>query len=98
MPRIATLITAAALSALTVTASLAAPCNVGTTSSTKESTTKDTSSNTDSGSTGKVSPGAKAESPGTVGAMNNVGANATADKGEKKGAEGRPVKPGDDNC
>ena len=97
MPRIATLTCAAAILALTATTSFAAPCNVGTTTSTK-SQTKDTSSNVEGGSTAKVTPGAKGESPGTVGALNNVGADSVADKGEKKAPEGQPVKPGDDNC
>lgn len=88
---------AAATAMLTLSASLAvaAPCNVGTTTS--AATGKDTSSNVDGGSTAKVSPGAKAESPGTVGAMNNTGA-AMNDDGSKKAPEGQPVKPGDDNC
>lgn len=97
MHRIAMLTSAAAILALTATTSFAAPCNVGTTTSTK-SQTKDTSSNVEGGSTAKVTPGAKGESPGTVGAMNNVGAATTKDDGSKKAAEGQPVKPGDDNC
>ena len=77
----------------------AAPCAVGTTTdSTGKTSAKDTSSNVDGGTTGKVTPGAKAESPGTVGAMNNVGANTTPSKGEAKPAEGKVVKPGDTDC
>ncbi|XYD11864.1 hypothetical protein R1A27_32355 (plasmid) [Methylobacterium sp. NMS12] len=98
MTRIVTLTGAAAILALTATTSFAAPCNVGTTTSTKGPTTKDTSSNVEGGSTAKVTPGAKGESPGTVGALNNAGAAAMPDKGEKKAPEGQPVKPGDDNC
>lgn len=74
---------------------IAAPCNVGTT--TNATTGKDTSSNVDGGSTAKVTPGAKGESPGTVGAMNNAGA-AMKDDGSRKAPEGQPVKPGSDNC
>lgn len=98
MSRIATLTGAAAMLVFTASTVYAAPCNVGTTTSTKGPTTKDTSSNVEGGSTAKVTPGAKGESPGTVGALNNVGANSTPDKGEKKAPEGQPVKPGDDNC
>ncbi|MER2198523.1 hypothetical protein [Methylobacterium brachiatum] len=98
MHRIAMLTGAAAILALTASTSFAAPCKVGTTTSANGPTTKDTSSNVEGGSTAKVTPGAKGESPGTVGAMNNVGAGTMADKGEKKAPEGQPVKPGDDNC
>ena len=98
MHRLTTLTGAAAILALTVTTSFAAPCAVGTTTGSKGPTTKDTSSNVEGGSTAKVTPGAKGESPGTVGALNNVGAGSMADKGEKKAPEGKPVKPGDDNC
>ncbi|MCJ2053817.1 hypothetical protein [Methylobacterium sp. J-070] len=86
-----------AVTMLTLSASLviAAPCNVGTT--TNAATGKDSSSNVDGGSTAKVTPGAKAESPGTVGAMNNTGAT-TKDDGSKKAPEGQPVEPGADNC
>jgi hypothetical protein len=91
------ILTAAAALMLTATASLAAPCAVGTTTSSKGPTTKDTSSNVEGGSTAKVTPGAKAESPGTVGALNDT-PNTTIAKGEKKAPEGVPVKPGDDNC
>ena len=98
MSRFTTLTGAAAILTLTVTTSFAAPCAVGTTTSTKGPTTKDTSSNVEGGSTAKVTPGAKGESPGTVGAMNNTGASSMPDKGEKKAPEGQPVKPGDDNC
>jgi hypothetical protein len=98
MSRFTTMTGAAAILALTVTTSFAAPCAVGTTTSSKGPTTKDTSSNVEGGSTQKVTPGAKGESPGTVGALNNVGGGSMAEKGEKKAPEGQPVKPGDDNC
>lgn len=75
----------------------AAPCNVGTTTNMSGSS-KDTSSNVDGGTTANVTPGAKGESPGTVGALNNVGAASLWDDGSKKAPEGQPVKPGADNC
>ena len=77
----------------------AAPCAVGTTTdSTGKTNAKDTSSNVDGGSTAKVTPGAKAESPGTVGALNNLGANMTPSKGEAAPPVGKVVKPGDKDC
>ena len=85
---------------LTATTAFAAPCATGTTSTMKaKSAAMDKSSNVDGGTNTKVTPGAKAESPGTVGAMNNVGANTQPGQGEKKPAEGQVVK-GDsaDNC
>jgi hypothetical protein len=45
-----------------------------------------------------VTPGAKAESPGTVGAMNNVGAQAKPSTNQAKAPEGKVIKPGDDDC
>jgi hypothetical protein len=85
---------------LTATTAFAAPCATGTTSSMKDkSASNDKSSMVDGKSDAKVSPGAKAESPGTVGAMNNVGANTQPAPGEKKPAEGQVVKgEGGDNC
>lgn len=77
----------------------AAPCAVGTTTNNMDKTgSKNTSSNVDGGSAAKVTPGAKAESPGTVGAMNNVGASTVSTKDEAKPAEGKVVKPGDTDC
>ena len=89
----------AAVAIVTMSAGLAiaAPCNVGTTTN-MSGGAKDTSSSVDGGSTAKVSPGAKGESPGTVGAMNNVGAATMKDDGTKKPPQGEPVKPGADNC
>jgi hypothetical protein len=75
--------------------SIAAPCNVGTTTNIS-GLSKDTSSDVDGSTTGAVSPGAKGESPGTVGAMNNVGVS-TKDDGSKKAPEVQPVMPGSDN-
>ncbi|MCJ2115135.1 hypothetical protein MKK65_00725 [Methylobacterium sp. J-001] len=82
---------------LSATGVFAAPCNVGTTTN-MAGASKDTSSNVDGGTTAKVSPGAKSESPGTVGALNNVGAASMKNDGSKKAPEGQPVKPGADNC
>lgn len=95
MSKILAISAIAALASLSVSFAIAAPCNVGTTTN-MAGASKDTSSNVDGGSTAKVSPGAKAESPGTVGAMNNTGATMKAD-GTKQAPEGKPVKPGD-NC
>ncbi|MCJ2120071.1 hypothetical protein MKK65_26450 [Methylobacterium sp. J-001] len=95
MSKILNIATVATMLTLSASFAVAAPCNVGTT--TNAATGKDTSSNVDGGSTTKVSPGAKGESPGTVGAMNNLGA-AMKDDGSKKAPEGQPVKPGADNC
>lgn len=89
--------TAAAIVALSAGLALAAPCTVGTTT-TMTGASKDTSSNVDGGSTAKVSPGAKGESPGAVGAMTNVGAGTMKDDGTRKPPEGQPVKPGSDDC
>ncbi|MCJ2067264.1 hypothetical protein MKK75_00310 [Methylobacterium sp. J-030] len=96
MSKILNIVAATAIIVVTTSVSFAAPCNVGTTTNMSGSS-KDTSSNVDGSTTGKVSPGAKGESPGTVGAMNNVGVS-TKDDGSKKALEGQPVKPGSDNC
>lgn len=93
------LILAFAAAAVTVStfhsAASAAPCAVGTTSHGQHAAA-DKTSKVDGGADGKVTPGAKAESPGTVGAMSNVGSNTQRAEGEKKPAEGKVVKPGDD--
>ena len=99
MRSIRTLTSASLIVVLTTIGVSAAPCAVGTTTdSTGKATAKNASSNVDGGSTAKVSPGAKAESPGTVGALNNLGANTTPSKDEAKPAVGKVVKPGDTNC
>lgn len=97
MSKILSLSVALATVTLSATFAFAAPCNVGTTTNMAGSS-KDTSSNVDGGTTAKVTPGAKGESPGTVGALNNVGAASLKDDGSKKAPEGQPVKPGADNC
>jgi hypothetical protein len=89
---------ASAILFLTAISAIAAPCAVGTTTSANGTKTGDSSSNVDGGSTDKVTPGAKAESPGTVGAMNNVGSNTQIGANEKKPVEGQVVKPGSNDC
>lgn len=87
-----TTLAAAALLAMG-SAAFAAPCTTGTTVGNEKNT--NTSSSVDPGSTSKVSPGAKGESPGTVGAMNNAGSAAATspsdvqkqDKGEKTASQ-----------
>ncbi len=86
---------AAALLLVSSTA-FAAPCSTGTTVKSDKDASK--ASTVDPKATANTSPGAKGESPGTVGAMNNVGANTTPSKGEAKPAEGKVVKPGDTDC
>jgi hypothetical protein len=80
---------AAAILMLSSTAVFAAPCATGTAG---KSAASEKSSKVDGASTGNVSPGAKAESPGTVGAMNNAGSNtATSPSDVAKQAEGKPT-------
>ena len=99
MTALRTLASASIIALLTTIDVSAAPCAVGTTTNNMDKTgSKDTSSNVDGGSSAKVTPGAKAESPGTVGAMNNVGASTVPTKDEAKPAEGKVVKPGDTDC
>jgi len=77
----------------------AAPCATGTTTdATGQKNAGNTTSSVDGTSTAKVSPGGKSESPGTVGAMNDVGSNSKPGTNEAKPAVGQVVKPGDDNC
>ena len=99
MTPIRTLLGASAIALMTTAGVSAAPCAVGTTvDNTGRAVNNDTSSNVDGGSTAKVTPGAKAESPGTVGALNNLGANMTPSKGEAAPPVGKVVKPGDKDC
>ena len=98
MTKITTIVTAGALLLFTAATAMAAPCAVGTTTGANGAKTGDTSSNVDGGSTAKVTPGAKAESPGTVGALNNASSNTQISAGEKKPAEGQVVKPGSNDC
>ncbi|MCJ2116319.1 hypothetical protein MKK65_06965 [Methylobacterium sp. J-001] len=99
MKILTTLTVATAMTLLGAGIASAKPCAVGTTTnSTGQKGSADASSKVDGDVIGKVSPGAKAESPGTVGAMNNVGSNATPSANEAKPPEGKVVKPGDDDC
>jgi hypothetical protein len=96
MSKIFSFVAVAGIVSLSATFSVAAPCNVGTTTN-MSGMSNDTSSNVDGGTDGKVTPGAKAESSGTVGAMNNVGVS-TKDDGLKKAHERKPIKPGSIDC
>jgi hypothetical protein len=99
MTKLATLSGAAAILMLTAGASFAAPYSVGTTTNMEgKSSSADKSSMTDGTTTAKTTPGAKAESPGTVGALNNVGAGTKPVDGEKKPTEGQVVKQGSNDC
>lgn len=89
---------AAALLIVTGGSVIAAPCATGTTTSTKGPTTGDTSSNVQGGSTEKVTPGAKGESPGTVGAMNQ-GSTSSPKEGESTLKPGQRVEgPNSNDC
>ena len=99
MSKFTTFSGAAAILMLTAGASFAAPCAVGTTTNMEgKASSGDKSSMTDGASTAKTSPGAKAESPGTVGALDNVGAGTKPADGEQKPAVGQVVKPGSNDC
>lgn len=76
MRQISKFVGAGAIVMLSSAMALAAPCSTGSTAGQDgKMTANDKSSKVEPGSTSNVTPGAKAESPGTVGAMNNVGAN-----------------------
>jgi hypothetical protein len=81
------LVAAAAL-ALTASSALAAPCNTGSTKakSPDQQATNPKSSDTDKSSK-NLAGGAQPASPGTVGAMNNAGANQMT--GDKPGANAK---------
>lgn len=101
MKMIRVLTAAAVILSVTGATAFAAPCAVGsTTNSQGKPASSDKSSKVEGGSDAKVSPGSKtgAESPGTVGAMNNAGANTQVGAGERKPVEGQVVKPGSDDC
>ncbi|KAB1071603.1 hypothetical protein [Methylobacterium planeticum] len=99
MKFLTTLAGAGAILMLTAATALAAPCATGTTTNAQGAKAADTSSNVDGGATGKVSPGAKAESPGTVGALNNTGANTQPGSGEKKPPAGKTIQgQNSDDC
>jgi hypothetical protein len=81
-----TIMAGAAALLLSASTAFAAPCATGTTGKMEKS------SKVDGASTTNVSPGAKAESPGTVGALNNVGSNtATSPNDVAKQTEGKPT-------
>ena len=61
---------------LVSSAAFAAPCSTGTTVKSDKDASK--ASTVDPKATANTSPGAKGESPGTVGAMNKAGSAATA--------------------
>ena len=91
MTKFATLTGAAAL-ILASSAAFAAPCSTGTTVSRDNDASK--ASNVDPSTTAKTTPGAKAESPGTVGAMNNAGSaagTATSPNDVQRQSEGKPT-------
>lgn len=90
MTKFSTLAGAGAILMMTGAGALAAPCATGTT--TNASGKKDTSSNVDGGSTAKVTPGAKAESPGTVGALNNAAPGGKMAPDEKAPPEGKTIQ------
>ncbi len=75
MTKIASFAGAGAL-LLMSSAAFAAPCSTGTTVTPNKDASK--SSTVDPKATANTSPGAKSESPGTVGAMNNAGSAAGA--------------------
>ncbi|MDP4005026.1 hypothetical protein [Methylobacterium sp. NEAU K] len=74
------------------TAAFAAPCSTGTTVTRDKDASK--SSTVDPSATAKTSPGAKSESPGTVGAMNNAGtagSTATSPADVQSQSNGKPT-------
>ncbi|MCJ2008533.1 hypothetical protein MKK70_14710 [Methylobacterium sp. E-041] len=75
MTKITTFAGAAAL-VLMSSAAFAAPCSTGTTVTPDKDASK--ASTVDPKATANTSPGAKGESPGTVGAMNKAGSAAGA--------------------
>lgn len=87
MQRFTTLASAGAILMLTAATAVAAPCSTGTADG-----KMDKSSNVDPKSTSKVTPGAKAESPGTVGAMNKAGTEtATSANDVARQSDGKPT-------
>jgi len=86
--KFSTIAGAAAIFAITAGTALAAPCNTGSTKGTSpgQQTMNDKSSAADQGSK-NLAGGQQPASPGTVGAMNNVGANQMV--GDKPGSEAK---------
>ncbi|MCJ2033081.1 hypothetical protein [Methylobacterium sp. J-068] len=90
MSRLTTLAGTAFILGLSATTAFAAPCSTGSTG--QNPSQADKSSKVEPGSTGNVTPGAKAESPGTVGALNGVGTDrATSPSDVAKQTEGKPT-------
>ncbi|WP_287978719.1 hypothetical protein [Sphingomonas sp.] len=91
--KFSTLAGAAAILAVTAGTTLAAPCNTGSTkgNSPGQQTQNDKSSAADQGSK-NLAGGQQPASPGTVGAMNNVGANQMV--GDKPGSDGKASQGG----
>ncbi|MDP4025710.1 hypothetical protein Q8W71_24040 [Methylobacterium sp. NEAU 140] len=72
------------------TAAFAAPCSTGTTVNRSSDASK--SSTVDPNATANTTPGAKSESPGTVGAMNNAGSATPTSPGDvQRQSEGKPT-------
>ncbi|WP_375464206.1 hypothetical protein [uncultured Methylobacterium sp.] len=102
MTKITTLAGAATF-VLMSSAAFAAPCSTGATVTPSKDAS--TASTVDPGATAKTTPGAKSESPGTVGAMNNAGSaasTATSPGDVQKQSEGKPtaaqMAKGGDDC
>ncbi|WP_336488790.1 exopolysaccharide production protein YjbE [Methylobacterium nigriterrae] len=81
---------AAAILALTAGSALAAPCNTGSTKgkSPNDQAMNDKSSDVDRSSK-NLAGGQQPASPGTVGAMNNVGANQQVGQKDGSGSDGK---------
>ena len=93
MRQISKLVGAGAIVILSTAMAVAAPCSTGSTAGKDgQMAASDKSSKVEPNAGGNVSPGAKTESPGTVGAMNNVGANrATSADDVAKQQDGKPT-------
>ncbi|WP_128566055.1 exopolysaccharide production protein YjbE [Methylobacterium crusticola] len=95
-----TLLSTAAVLAFTAGSALAGPCDTGATKGTSpnQQATNTTSSDIDKGSK-NLAGGQQPASPGTVGAMNNVGANQMpGDKtGSTSGNRGNQIDPASKN-
>ncbi|MEH3146216.1 MAG: hypothetical protein PGN34_12900 [Methylobacterium frigidaeris] len=93
--RLTTLAGACGIVLMSMGAAMAGPCAPG-----QQANTANKSSTVDPPATATVSPGAKAESPGTVGAMQNVGSNtATSPSDVAKQSRGENTAAQDaNNC
>ncbi|GJD88001.1 exopolysaccharide production protein YjbE [Methylobacterium hispanicum] len=90
---------AGALAILTFTAGsvLAAPCNTGSTKGKSPDQTMNEKSSDVDKSSKNLAGGQQPASPGTVGAMNNVGAGQTAAAGQGTSSTGDKTDPGAKN-